>query len=112
MFFENSSLKGISGQNMSDPLKWSSTDDSRFLQAAVLNFFNAENHGKRPSHPLVTTAPKRQRQKTDFPESKASFVVYEVKKWLKGNVGPSRCSFNTTKVFMRRSLFPEKKKQV
>ena len=36
MFFENSSLKGISGQNMSDPLQWSLTDDSRFLQAAVL----------------------------------------------------------------------------
>ena len=36
MFFENSSLKGISGQNMSDPLKWSLTDDSRFLQAAIL----------------------------------------------------------------------------
>ena len=36
MFFENSSLKGISGQNMSDPLKWSLTGDSRFLQAAIL----------------------------------------------------------------------------
>ena len=36
MFFENSSLKGISGQNMSDPLKWSLTDDSRCLQAAVV----------------------------------------------------------------------------
>ena len=36
MFFENGSLKGISGQNMSDPLKWSLTDDSRFLQAAIL----------------------------------------------------------------------------
>ena len=37
MFFENSSLKVISGQSMSDPLKRSSTDDSRFLQAAILN---------------------------------------------------------------------------
>ena len=36
MVFENSSLKGVSGQNMSDPLKWSLTDDSRFLQAAIL----------------------------------------------------------------------------
>ena len=36
MSFENSSLKGISEQNMSDPLKWSLTDDSRFLQAAIL----------------------------------------------------------------------------
>ena len=36
MFFENSSRKGISGQNMSDPLKWSLTDDSRFFQAAIL----------------------------------------------------------------------------
>ena len=36
MFFENSSLKSISGQNMSDPLKWSLTDDSQFLQAAIL----------------------------------------------------------------------------
>ena len=36
MFFENSSLKGISGQNMSDLLKRSLTDDSRFLQAAIL----------------------------------------------------------------------------
>ena len=48
MFFENSSLKGISGQSMSDPLKWSLTDDSRFLQAAILKdlgdfyFFSAK----------------------------------------------------------------------
>ena len=36
MIFENSSLKGIFGQNMSYPPKWSLTDDSRFLQAAIL----------------------------------------------------------------------------
>ena len=46
-FVENSSLKGISGQNMSDPLKWSLTDDSRFLQAAILKnfarFYTAED---------------------------------------------------------------------
>ena len=36
MVLENSSLKGIFGQNMSYPPKWSLTDDSRFLQAAVL----------------------------------------------------------------------------
>ena len=42
MFFENSSLKGISGQNMSDPLKWSLTDDCRFLQAAILKLFQTE----------------------------------------------------------------------
>ena len=35
MFFENSLLKDISGQNMSDPLKWSLTDDPRFLQAPI-----------------------------------------------------------------------------
>ena len=44
MFFENSSLKGISGQNMSDPLKWSLTDDSRFLQAAILKDLPDNNH--------------------------------------------------------------------
>ena len=37
MIFENSSLKGIFGQNMSYPPKWSLTDDSRFSQAATLN---------------------------------------------------------------------------
>ena len=36
MFFQNSSPKGISGQNMSDPLKWSLTEDSRFLQAPMV----------------------------------------------------------------------------
>ena len=36
MVLENSSLKGIFGQNMSYPPKWSLTDDSRLLQAAVL----------------------------------------------------------------------------
>ena len=36
MIFENSSLKGIFGQNLSDPPEWSLTDDSRFLQAAIL----------------------------------------------------------------------------
>ena len=40
MFFEKSLLKGISGQNVSDPLKWSLTDDSRLLQAAILNHFH------------------------------------------------------------------------
>ncbi|XP_015770835.1 PREDICTED: uncharacterized protein LOC107349234 [Acropora digitifera] len=33
-----------------------------------LNFFNAENHGKRPLQPLVTTSPERQGQNRDIPE--------------------------------------------
>ena len=41
----------------------------------LLNFFNAEKHGKGPWHPLKTATPKRPRQNTDFPESKASFVI-------------------------------------
>ena len=56
MFFENSSLKGISGQNMSDPLKWSLTDDSRFLQAAILKKKERQtyyyNRGTRELSPL------------------------------------------------------------
>ena len=39
--FENSSLKGIFGQNMSYPPKWLLTDDSRFLQAVILNWGRA-----------------------------------------------------------------------
>ena len=39
MIFENSSLKGIFGQNMSYPPKW--TGDSRFLQGAVLKNIGA-----------------------------------------------------------------------
>ena len=35
MIFENSSLKGIFGQNMSDSPRWSLTDDSRSLQAVI-----------------------------------------------------------------------------
>ena len=46
---------------------------------SFLNFFNAENRGKKPLHPLVTTTPERKRQNTDIPESKAAFVVYKVK---------------------------------
>ena len=45
-----------------------------------LNFFNAENRGKKRSHPLGTTTPERKRQNTDIPESKAPFVVYN-KTW-------------------------------
>ena len=48
MFFENSSLKGISGQNMSDPLKWSLTDDSRFLQAAILKNLTGTQQTPKP----------------------------------------------------------------
>ena len=36
MVLENSSLKGVFGQNMSYPPKWSLTDDSLFLHAAIL----------------------------------------------------------------------------
>ena len=50
----------------------------------MLNFFNAENHGKRLWHPWETTTQERQRQITDIPESKTSFVVCKVKKHLKG----------------------------
>ena len=58
MFFENSSLKGISGQNMSDPLKWSLTDDSRFLQAAVLK----TSHIKSEQSGITLTTEIWQRQ--------------------------------------------------
>ena len=47
-----------------------------------LIFFNAEKHGKRHRHPLKTTTRKGQQQNTDFLESKASFVIQEVKKTL------------------------------
>ena len=43
---------------------------------------SSENHGKKTLHPLDLTAPIKQQQNTDFPESKALFVVYEVKKRL------------------------------
>ena len=45
-----------------------------------LNFFNAENRGKKRSHPSETTTPEMKRQNTDIPESKAAFVVYS-KTW-------------------------------
>ena len=44
-----------------------------------LNFFIAENRGKKRLRPLGTSTPKRKRQNTDIPESKAAFVVYKVK---------------------------------
>jgi len=44
---------------------------------------HTENRGKEPLHPLETATPKRQRQNTDIPESKTSFVVYKVNKRLK-----------------------------
>ena len=50
-----------------------------YVEFYFLNFFNAENRGKRPLHPIVTTTPERKRQNTDIPESKASFVAYKVK---------------------------------
>ena len=34
-------------------------------------------------HPLETATPERQRHNPDFTESKASFVVYEIKKTVK-----------------------------
>ena len=43
-----------------------------YLEFLFLNFFNAENHRKRPLHPLETTMQGRQRQTTDIPESKTS----------------------------------------
>ena len=55
-----------------------------YLEFLFLNFFNAENQGKRPLHPLETTTQERRRQITDIPGSKTSFVVCKVKKQLKG----------------------------
>ena len=40
-------------------------------------FFNADIKSKRPSHPIVTTTEKTQRQNAGIPESKALFVVYK-----------------------------------
>ena len=42
MVVENSSLKGVFGQNISYPPKWSLTDDSRFLQAVILKLHRTE----------------------------------------------------------------------
>ena len=39
MIFENSSQKGIFGPNMRDSPNWSSTANSRSLQAAAINTF-------------------------------------------------------------------------
>ena len=67
MIFENSSLKGISGQNMTDSSKWSLTDDSRSLQADLLKNPNwQEAHqmaisGKRQGAVLVAGADLTQR---------------------------------------------------
>ena len=41
-----------------------------------LNFFNAEDRGKRPLYPFQTITPERQRQNADIPESKASFFSF------------------------------------
>ena len=59
-----------------------------------IEFFNSENYGKRALHPLETATPKRQRQNTDFPESKALLSELSGKRRLKWNVGDgqSRCS--------------------
>ena len=70
------------------------SDTLPYVEFSLLNFFNSENHGKRPLHPLETATPKRQRQNTDFTESKASFLVYEMKKRLRGNVVQRRCSLH------------------
>ena len=49
---------------------------SLYVEFYFLNFFNAENRGKRPLHPFQTITPERQRQTTDIPESKASFFSF------------------------------------
>ena len=61
-----------------------------------------------PCIPLKTQTPKRERQNTDFPESKASFVVYVVKKRLKGNVGQSRCSLHNLSIYAMKPVTRKK----
>ena len=53
-------------------------------------------------HPLETATPERQGQNTDFTESKASFVVYEMKKRLRGMSFRGGVLY-VTKVFTRSS---------
>ena len=65
---------------------------SLWVEFYFLNFFNTENRGKRPLHPLVTSTPERKTQNTDIHESKASFVVYKVRNGFFKNFGRSRCS--------------------
>ena len=60
-----------------------------------LNFFNAENHGKRRLNPFQITTPERQGENADLPQSKVSFPVLQRDKTMYKNFGHSRCFLNS-----------------
>ena len=64
---------------------------SQQVDLYFLNFFNAENDGKRPLDPFQITTPERQRQNADLLQSKASFAVLQRDKTMYKNFGHSSC---------------------
>ena len=66
-----------------------------YVEFYFLNFFNAENHGKRRLNPFQITTPERQRQNADLPQSKASFAVLQRDKTMYKNFGHSSCFLNS-----------------
>ena len=65
------------------------------IEFYFLNFFNAENSGKRPLDPFQITTPERQRKNADLPQSKASFAVLQSDKTIYKNFGHSSCFLNS-----------------